>query len=376
MSDDIYDLDCLVIGAGVVGLAAAASLAKRGREVLVVEMSAQLGAQTSTRNSGVIHAGLYYPTGSFKQRFCVEGRRMLYDYMAKTGGAYRKCGKLVVAATSEEEAELEKLLELSHANDVEGVALISAEEAKKLEPEVACRSALVSPESGILDQHDLINALAGEIESHGGAIVRASPVLGGAPLDDGRIELRIGGAEPARARCNFVLNAAGLQAQSVARAIESVPEDSIPALFPAKGSYFTCTGKPPFQRLIYPAPHPSGLGVHATLDLGGQVRFGPDVQFLDGADPMHLDYNVDPARAAEFDAVIRRYWPNLPKDGLQPGYSGVRPKLGRGFVDFRIDGDEVHGVKGLVNLFGIDSPGLTSSLALGDEAADRMGGPA
>lgn len=369
MSDDIYNVDCLVVGAGVVGLAAAISLAKAGREVLVVETQTQLGSITSARNSGVIHAGLYYPTDSYKHRFCVSGRRRLYPFLEKHDVLHKKCGKLIVAVTEADEAKLHALHAQAEANQVEGVRLLSGAEAQALEPSITCRAALISPESGILDQHGYIQALAHQIEAHDGIIVRASPFLGAAPMPDGRIEARIGGASSSRVRCNFLLNAAGLYAQRVATAIEGLNAEHIPTLHLAKGSYFNLPGKAPFQRLIYPLPSESGLGVHATLDLGGQVRFGPDVEFLQTDDPDQINYNVDPARAASYETIVRSYWPAMPQDALQPGYTGVRPKLGHAFHDFRIDGEEVHGIRGLVNLFGIESPGLTSSLALGEEAA-------
>jgi L-2-hydroxyglutarate oxidase LhgO len=372
LSDDLYEIDCLVIGAGVVGLAAAAQLAKSGRGVFIVETHTQLGSETSSRNSGVIHAGLYYPTNSHKHRFCVAGRRKLYPYLESHGVAHRKCGKLIVATNIDEEEKLHALLRQARANDVEGVELISGAQVSALEPSITCREALISPETGILDQGAYVQALAHEFEMHGGVIVRASPFLSARALPDGRLEAQIGGEQPSKLLCGYIVNAAGLHAQNVAAHIEGLAPERIPTLSLAKGSYFTLPGRAPFQRLIYPLPGPAGLGVHATLDLSGQVRFGPDVEFLDHNDPLRIDYRVDIKRSESFEAIIQTYWPDMPQGALLPDYAGCRPKLSAGFSDFRIDGEDVHGVPGLINLFGIESPGLTSSLAIAEEIAGRM----
>ncbi|HYD87555.1 MAG TPA: NAD(P)/FAD-dependent oxidoreductase [Vitreimonas sp.] len=373
MSGDVYQIDAAVIGAGAVGLACAAELARRGREVLVVEAADCIGSGTSSRNSEVIHAGMYYPTGSLKHTMCVRGRRMLYDYLAARGVAHRKCGKLIVATDAAEEAQIAALHRRALENDVENVTLLTGAAAMAIEPNIACVSALLSAETGIIDSHGYMLALLGEIEGSGGALVLGAPVLRGRALQGGGFELDIGGAAPATLRCRVLINAAGLGAQHVASVIEGVPAETIPPLILAKGSYFGCAGRPAFTRLIYPAPVEGGLGVHLTLDLAGRMRFGPDVEWLDEHDPAKVDYSVDPRRADSFYAVIRRYWPAMPDGVLTPDYAGCRPKLsGRGqpAADFRLDGAERHGLPGLVNLFGIESPGLTSSPALAQAAAD------
>lgn len=370
MAADVYDIDCLVIGAGVVGLACAAELARRGRDVLVAEATGGIGSGISSRNSEVIHAGLYYPTGSLKHRLCVVGRRKLYPYLAARGVAHRKIGKLVVATSPEEDQQIAALAARARANDVEHIALMSAREAVALEPNLACVSALLSPETGLVDSHGLMLALMGDIESHGGMLAFESPVIGG-DARPGAFEVRIGGASPASVRSRVLINAAGLDATVIAAALGL----DAPALTLAKGSYFGCAGKPAFSRLIYPAPVDGGLGVHLTVDLAGRMRFGPDVEWLDHNDPAHVDYAVDIRRAESFYAAIRRYWPALPDGALTPDYSGCRPKLsrqGEPAADFRIDGPEAHGLDGLVNLFGIESPGLTSSLAIAEDVANRV----
>ncbi|MBS0384265.1 MAG: NAD(P)/FAD-dependent oxidoreductase [Proteobacteria bacterium] len=368
----MYDIDCLVIGAGAVGLACAAELARRGREVLVVEATEGIGSGISSRNSEVIHAGIYYPTGSLRHRLCIAGRRKLYAYLAERGVAHRKCGKLIVATSAEEEAQIAALHERALQNGVEDMALLTAAEALALEPNLQCVSALLSAETGILDSHGYMLALRGDLEANGGMVALNAPVLGGRLVSGGGFEIRIGGEAPALTRCSVVINAAGLHAQAVARSIEGLPAEHIPPLVLAKGSYFGCAGRAAFGRLIYPAPVEGGLGVHLTLDLAGRMRFGPDVEWLASSDPAHVDYQVNIARAQSFSAAIRRYWPALPDDALTPDYSGCRPKLsgpGQAAADFRIDGPDLHGVAGLVNLFGIESPGLTASLAIGEYAA-------
>ncbi|MES1156533.1 MAG: NAD(P)/FAD-dependent oxidoreductase [Alphaproteobacteria bacterium] len=372
MSADVYEIECVVVGAGVVGLACARALAESGREVLVLEAAAGVGTGVSSRNSEVIHAGIYYPTGELKHLMCVAGRRKLYPYLEARGIAHRKCGKLIVATSSEEETKIAGLYQRALENDVENVALISGAEALAMEPNLNCVSAMVSPETGIVDSHGLMLALLGDLERAGGSVAFSSPLAGGAVRADGRIDLRVGDDV---LRCRALVNAAGLDAPRIARAIEGVPTQSIPKQTLAKGNYFGCAGKPAFSRLIYPAPVDGGLGVHLTVDLAGRMRFGPDVEWLDETDPARVDYSVDPRRADSFYAAIRRYWPALADGALTPDYSGCRPKLsGRseGAVDFRIDGPEAHGVEGLVNLFGIESPGLTSALAIADEVVNRL----
>jgi L-2-hydroxyglutarate oxidase LhgO len=373
---DRYDADAVVIGAGAVGLACAAALARTGRSVLVLEATGGIGSGVSSRNSEVIHAGLYYPTGSLKHRLCVEGRRRLYAYLEARGVAHRNCGKLVVAANPAEVPQIEAIYARALANDVEGCLLLDGAEARALEPHLHAHAALSSQTTGILDSHGYMLALQGEVEDAGGAVVLNTPLEAGEALPDGRLALGVGGREPAVIVAPHVINAAGLQAQAVAGAIAGVAAEHIPPLVLAKGSYFGCAARPVFSRLIYPAPVEGGLGVHLTLDLAGRMRFGPDVEWLDHADPAAVDYAVDPARSDSFYAAIRTYWPGLPDASLTPDYSGVRPKLsGRGqpAADFRIDGPEVHGAAGLVNLFGIESPGLTASLAIAQLALQKLG---
>lgn len=378
MSTDIYQVDAIVIGAGAVGLACAAELTRRGREVLVLEAAGAIGTGTSARNSEVIHGGMYYPHASLKHELCVAGRRKLYAYLTERGVAHRKCGKLIVAAEPQEERKIAAIHQLAHDNGVENCALLTADEIRALEPHVHCISAMLSPETGIVDSHGYMLALLGEIESTGGSLALNAPVLRGEALAGGGYEIEIGGAAPARMRCNVLINSAGLAAQAVAVSIAGIPGEAIPPLVLAKGSYFGCSVRAPFSRLIYPAPVDGGLGVHLTLDLGGRAKFGPDVEWLDHNDPTRVDYAVDLRRSESFYADIRRYWPGLPDDALTPDYAGCRPKLSRAgepAADFRIDGPERHGLEGLVNLFGIESPGLTSSLAIAERAADRALSP-
>jgi L-2-hydroxyglutarate oxidase LhgO len=375
MTADLYQTDCVVIGAGAVGLACAAELARRGRDVLVLEAAHAIGTGASSRNSEVIHAGMYYPTGTLKHRLCVEGRCKLYAYLAERGVAHRKVGKLIVATDAAEEAKVAAIYKLAQANGVENCTLLSADEVRALEPNVRAASAILSPETGIVDSHGYMLALHGEVESRGGSLALNAPVLRGEALAGGGFVIGIGGEASARIRCNALVNAAGLNAQAVARSIVGVRDNAIPALTLAKGSYFGCAAKTPFTHLIYPAPVDGGLGVHLTLDLGGRAKFGPDVEWLDENDPTKVDYRVDPKRAESFYAAIRRYWPDLPDGALTPHYAGCRPKLsrrGEPAADFRIDGAEVHGLDGLVNLFGLESPGLTSSLAIAGEVANRL----
>ena len=375
MSADIYQTDCVVIGAGAVGLACAAELARRGRDVLVLEAANGIGSGISSRNSEVIHAGMYYPTGTLKHVMCVKGRRKLYAYLGARGVAHRKFGKLIVATDAAEEAKVAAIHKLAAENGVENCTLLSAAELKALEPHVHGVSAMLSPETGIVDSHGYMLALLGEVESHGGSLALNAPVIRGEALAGGGFEIEIGGVAPAHIRCNTLVNSAGLNAQAVARSIAGIPESTIPPLTLAKGSYFGCSAKAPFTRLIYPAPVEGGLGVHLTLDLGGRAKFGPDIEWLDQHDPARVDYSVHPGRAESFYAAIRRYWPTLLDGALTPYYAGCRPKLsrrGEASADFRIDGPQMHGLEGLANLFGIESPGLTASLAIAEEVAKRV----
>ncbi len=355
------EVDCVVVGAGVVGLAVARELASAGRDVIILEQAEAIGTETSSRNSEVIHAGIYYPANSLMARFCVAGRRKLYAYCAEKGVPHRNCGKLIVATNAEEDAMLAGIRKRAEANGVEGMRVLSAAEAIAMEPNLRCTSALLSPVTGIIDSHAYMMALLGDAENAGAVLAIFSPMMGGRVV--GRhIEVDVGGADPMTLRCNVLVNAAGMHAPFVARGIAGMPRDRIPTEYFAKGNYFTLSGRSPFSRLIYPVPVPGGLGVHLTIDLGGQARFGPDVEWIDA-----IDYTVDPSRADGFYDAVRKYWPDLKDGTLQPGYAGIRPKIvpkGAPAQDFVVQGPQTHGVPGLINLFGIESPGLTASLAI------------
>ncbi len=356
------DVECVVVGAGVIGLAIARALALAGREVLILEAGPIIGGEASSRSSEVIHAGLYYRTGSLKHRLCVEGRVALYRFCAERGVPQRRIGKLVVAT---EEAERPALAQLAETARLNGVPIEPVDRARigALEPALRAVAGLISPETGIVDSHALMLALQGEAEAHGAATALRTPVVGGAVTDKG-FRLQIGGAEPGTLSARLLVNAAGLGAERLSRAIAGVPPGSVPRIHLAKGVYFTLRGASPFRRLVYPLPDAATLGVHVTLDLAGRARFGPDLEWVSA-----IDYDVDPRRARRFAAAIRRYWPELPEDALEPGYAGIRPKLqalGEPPRDFLIHGPREHGVPGLVALYGIESPGLTSCLAIGD----------
>lgn len=359
------EIDAAVIGAGVVGLACARALAQAGHEVVVLESEGAFGTATSARNSEVIHAGLYYPTGSLRARLCVRGKELLYGYCASHGVAHRRCGKLVVACSDDELPRLDAVLAQAAANGVHDLQRLTASEAQGLEPALACRGALLSPSTGIVDSHGLMLALLGDAEAAGAMLALQSPVLRGEVVADG-VVLSVGGHTASRLKARRVVNAAGLQACQLAVAIDGLDRRHVPTPHYAQGAYFSLGGRSPFSHLVYPVPGESShLGVHLTLDLGGQARFGPSFRWVD-----HIDYLVDPADGAGFDAAVRRYWPGLPAGALQPGYAGVRPKIsgpGEPAADFRIDGPPTHGVAGLVNLFGIESPGLTAALAIAEE---------
>ncbi|MEN8196413.1 MAG: NAD(P)/FAD-dependent oxidoreductase [Pseudomonadota bacterium] len=358
--------DCVVIGAGVVGLAIARRLALAGREVIVLESEGEIGAHTSSRNSEVIHAGIYYPRNSLKARFCVAGRDMLYRYCAERGVEHRRCGKLIVATSEAEEPELARIAAAAAGNGIDDLIRLGATQVAAMEPALRGYAALLSPSTGIIDSHGLMLAYRGEAEDHGAMIAFNAPIEAGR-AGDGGILLRIGGAMPMELDCRTIINSAGLGAPEIAARLEGFPSNLVPRQWLAKGNYFTLTPRPPFSRLIYPVPEPGGLGVHLTLDLAGRARFGPDVEWIES-----MDYAVDPARGERFYAAIRKYWPDLPDGALEPGYAGIRPKLGpKGSPsqDFVIQGPAEHGVAGLVNLFGIESPGLTASLAIADHVA-------
>jgi L-2-hydroxyglutarate oxidase LhgO len=362
------DLDCAVIGGGVVGLAVARALALAGREVMVLEAEGAIGTGTSSRNSEVIHAGIYYPQGSLKATLCVEGKQLLYAYAEARGVPHRRCGKLIVATSAEQVAELEAIRLKAAANGVDDLEQISAAQAVALEPQLRCMAALVSPSTGIVDSHALMLSLLGDLENAGGMLALKSAVTR-ADLEEGGIVLTA--QDGTRLRCRSVVNAAGLSAPYLARHFGGLATEAVPTAHFAKGNYFTLSGRAPFGRLVYPVPEPGGLGVHLTIDLGGQAKFGPDVQWVSSPD----DLVVDPARGDAFYAEVRKYWPALPDGALIPGYAGMRPKIsgpGDPAADFRIDGPRAHGVRGLVNLFGIESPGLTSSLAIGRHVVDLL----
>lgn len=364
-------VDCVVIGAGVVGLALARTLALRGREVVVLEAEDRIGTGISSRNSEVIHAGIYYPTGSLKARLCVAGNRALYAFCAARGVAHRRCGKLIVAKDAGEVEALTDILAQAQANGVADLQWLAAAEAQALEPRLRCAAALRSPSTGIIDSHGLMRALRQDAEEHGAAVVLKSPVLGGRATAAG-LEVQVGGADPMTLLADRVYNTAGLGAQTVARGFEGITPDSVPGLHLAKGNYYSLSGAAPFSHLVYPVPSHGGLGVHLTLDLGGQARFGPDVEWLE-----RENYDVDPRRADGFYAAIRTYWPDLAEGALQPAYAGIRPKLhgpGESAPDFLIQREAAHGVPGLVNLFGIESPGLTACLTLAEAVAKSSGG--
>ena len=363
MSDQV---DCTVIGAGVVGLAIARAMARRGVETIIIEAESGIGTGTSSRNSEVIHAGIYYPHGSFKARFCVAGKKLLYGYCEERGITATNCGKLIVATNDAQVATLAGIIAKARANGVDDLTLLTRADALALEPNLHCVAAVHSPSTGVVDSHAFMLGLQGDFEAAGGMLAFNSPLAGAACRSDG-ITLMVGGAAPMEISSRIVVNSAGLHAQELARHFDGLPQEGVPPTYYAKGNYYSLTGKSPFSRLIYPVPEAAGLGVHLTIDLGGQTRFGPDVEWIDS-----IDYKVDPGRAAGFYAAIRQYWPGLPDGALQPGYSGIRPKVGapnEPARDFLIHGPREHGVAGLINLYGIESPGLTSALAIADHVA-------
>jgi len=361
--------DAIVIGAGVVGLAIARELALQHHSVLVLERATGIGTETSSRNSEVIHAGIYYEPGSLKARLCIEGRHALYAYCPARGIPHRRCGKILTASSQEELASVEALAAQGRCNGADDLEMITASQAHAMEPALTTIGAMWSPSTGIVDSHAFMLALQGDAEN-AGALFAFRTRFVGAERTGGEFLVQCGGDEPIEVGCRILVNAAGLHASTVARTIGGLSAGSIPETCYCKGSYFMFPGRVPFSRLIYPAPHAHGLGVHLTLDMAGQARFGPDTEWIDT-----LDYHVRPDRRWEFEEAIRHYWPSLPQGSLVPGYSGIRPKLARSgepAADFQIHGEEVHGIPGLVNLFGIESPGLTSSLAVAREVASRL----
>jgi L-2-hydroxyglutarate oxidase LhgO len=364
-------VECVVVGAGVVGLAIARRLALSGREVILLEAEAEIGTGISSRNSEVIHAGIYYKPGSLMAQSCVAGRQALYEYCRDKGIAHTACGKLIVATSEDEVMQLGAIARRAADNGVHDLQILSASAAQTMEPALHCAGALLSPSTGIIDSHGYMLALQGDFENAGGGIAFHAPVAAVRPVGDG-LELTTGGPAPYQLRCKLLVNAAGLGAAALAGRVAGIRPEAVPRLYLAKGSYFTVPGRAPFSRLIYPVPVPGGLGVHLTLDLAGQARFGPDVEWVD-----RIDYRVDPKRAEGFYTAIRRYWPELPEGALQPAYAGIRPKIVPPEIavqDFVIQGRQTHGVAGLINLFGIESPGLTASLALAEMVADMTAG--
>ena len=388
----VEQVDAVVIGAGVVGLAVARALALKGREVLILESETAFGTGTSARNSEVLHAGLYYPAGSRKAQWSVRGRHLLLEFASEFGVAHRLSGKLVVACEPQEVPVLERLQAQAVANGVEGVELLDAAQARRLEPALRAEAALHSPVTGIIDSHALMTALLGQAQAHGAQLALCSPVLGGQVEGDGTLRLRVGGQEPVSLLARTVVNAAGLTAPALSRAIEGLPVQQLPTAHFCKGHYFSLRGRAPFSRLIYPVHTAAGLGTHLTLDLGGQARFGPDVQWLEpsgaaawpGAaharaaltpQALALDHAVDPSRCTAFERDIRRYWPGLPEDALLPAYTGTRPKIAgpeEAAADFVLSAPADHGVPSWVGLYGIESPGLTACLALAEAVLESL----
>ena len=368
-------VDCIVVGAGVIGLAIARALTLAGREVFVLESADRIGTGTSSRNSEVIHAGIYYEPGSLKARLCLEGRQRLYAYCAERGVAHERCGKLIVASDADEIEKLGRIAAHAARNGVDDLRSLSAAEAKSLEPALACVAALLSPSTGIIDSHGYMTALQADAEAQGATFAFLAPVVAARAQDEGFV-VEVGGNEPVELACRYLFNAAGLAAPALAGRIAGLAARHVPQAFFAKGSYFSLAGRAPFRHLVYPIPVPGGIGIHLTLDLNHQARFGPDVEWIEA-----IDYKVDPRRADSFYATIRRYWPDLPDGALLPAYAGVRPKIAGKDAqgkeapaqDFVIAGPQAHGLAGLVNLFSIESPGLTASLAIADHALAAAG---
>ncbi len=370
---DTGTVECVVVGAGAVGLACARALTMRGHEVLVLERHQAIGTEVSARNSEVIHAGLYYPAGSLRAKLCVEGRLQLNEYMQAHHVAHRQCGKLIVASDEAQVGALAEIAARARANGVTDVRDMTGTEAKALEPALKAHAALLSPSTGIMDAHGLMLALRGDLEDHGGTIAFGARLTCAEATREG-FSLQVG---ETKLNCRVLINSAGLHAIALAHQIDGLEPRHIPTAHFAKGNYFTLTTRAPFSHLIYPVPEAAGLGVHLTLDMGGQARFGPDVEWITPTNADEIDYGVDPACGEVFYQAIRRYWPGLADASLQPAYAGVRPKVhgaDEPAADFIISGPEAHGLTGLVNLFGIESPGLTSALAIADTVVHRLDG--
>jgi L-2-hydroxyglutarate oxidase LhgO len=362
----MFKVEAVVVGAGVIGLAIARALALRGAQVVLLEKEGAIGTSTSSRNSEVVHSGIYYEPESLKARLCVHGRRRLYRYCTERGVPYRQCGKLIVATGPGEDDYLGHLLERAETNGVEGIELIGAARLKNLEPQIEGTSALLSPCTGIVDSHALMLSYQADAEAAGCTTVFRTPVVA-ATVAGRKIQLKTGGREAAELEADLVVNAAGLDAWGFSDSLTGLDPTTIPAKYLAKGNYFALPGaRSSFRHLIYPVPEPGGLGIHLTLDLAGQARFGPDVEWVDG-----IDYKVDESRGKRFDAAIRRYWPGLPNGALESAYSGIRPKTAAaGPCDFVIQGSKHTGHPGYIALYGIESPGLTASLAIGEHVAE------
>lgn len=363
------DIDSIVIGAGVVGLAIARSLAQSGREVIVLERHKHIGQETSSRNSEVIHAGIYYPKDSLKATLCVRGKDLLYDYCRTHHVEHNRIGKLIVATTDEQAEGLAKIHRKALDNGVTDVSYLDRKSLQEMEPKLNAVRGILSPSTGIINSHALMLAYQANIEKHGGMVVLESPVLEGEVIEGG-FRLSVGGEEPSQITCRELINSAGLSAQSLSGSIRGIPADSIPVRYLSRGCYFTLSGKAPFQHLIYPMPNNAGLGVHLTIDLQGQARFGPDTQWID-----EIDYTVDPRRGDKFYAAVRDYFPDLQDGKLEPAYSGIRPKIsgpGEDAADFVIQGESAHGVPGWIALYGIESPGLTSSIAIAEKVLEEL----
>ena len=367
------DVDCVVLGAGVVGLAIARELAQNGMDVLVIEQTPGIGNGVSSRNSEVIHGGIYYMPGSLKARLCVQGKEQLYDYCRERHVDHQRCGKLIVATSAEQEADLRSLQANAQASDVHDLQWLSAEQARALEPALRCTAALLSPSTGIVDSHGLMLALQGDAENLGAQMVFNTPFTGARALPGQGFEVQVGGPEAFSLTSTRLVNAAGLGAVAVARGIQGLDASHVPSAYLCKGSYFSLAGRSPFKHLIYPMHNHAGLGVHLTLDLAGQARFGPDTEWVQDE-----NYDMDPQRGESFYAAVREYWPDLKDDSLSPAYSGIRPKIvpaGVPAADFLFSGPGQHGLPGLLNLFGIESPGLTACLAIAQHSREILTSP-
>lgn len=370
-------VSCVVIGAGVIGLATARELARHGLETILLERENAFCTISSARNSEVIHAGIYYPQDSLKATLCVQGNRMLYEYAKSHHIPFNRCGKLIVSSSTNQDGQLQEILNKAMCNGVPGMSTLDAKQAKALEPQLNVTSALLSETTGVIDSHSYMLSLLGEFEDAGGMIAYQSPLKRATLLNNGEggFRLEVGGQEPFELETRYLINCAGLSAPAIAQKIEGLDTKYIPKAYFAKGNYFVLGGKSPFSRLIYPVPEPGGLGVHLTLDMGGQGKFGPDVQWLDITSEEEIDYTVDPTRGEKFYSAVRQYWPGLQDGMLHADYSGVRAKISapnQEAADFRIDDATVHGLEGLINLFGFESPGLTSSLAIAQEVKRRL----